>query len=82
VDQSRAIHPRPACGERVGVRGVLATVQHPQVGQKLPLTRLPRRARLPASPRKAGRGERAAGKILSPARKQRQSHTLIAAMRH
>jgi hypothetical protein len=34
VDQSRAILPRPACGERVGVRGVLATAQHPQPGQK------------------------------------------------
>jgi hypothetical protein len=36
VDHSRAIFPRPACGERVGVRGVLATAQHPQVGQSCP----------------------------------------------
>jgi len=52
VDQSRWILLRPACGERVGVRGVLATAQHPQVA--LPLTRSPRRARLPTSPRKRG----------------------------
>jgi hypothetical protein len=54
VDHSRAIFPRPACGERVGVRGVLATAQHPQVSRKLPLTREPCRGRLPTSPRERG----------------------------
>src|SRR5260370_10213608 len=43
--------PHPACGERVGVRGVLAIVEHPS---GLPLTREPRCARLPTPPRQRG----------------------------
>src|SRR6266446_6215065 len=35
VEQSRGKLPRLACGERVGVRGVLATAQHPD-GPKAP----------------------------------------------
>ena len=31
----RASVPSPACGERVGVRGVWATAQHPAVGQEV-----------------------------------------------
>jgi hypothetical protein len=36
------------------VRGVLATAQHPQPGQKSAPHPVPRRARLPTSPRKRG----------------------------
>src|SRR5271166_1161599 len=81
MDHSRAIFPRPACGERVGVRGVLATAHHPQVSRKLPLTREPRRERLPTSPRERGEVI-GAWSFLSPARKQRRSHTLISATRY
>jgi hypothetical protein len=56
VDQSRAIIPRPAWGERVGVRGVLATAA-PQVGQKAaPHPLAAPRAAPDLSPR-AGRGD-------------------------
>jgi hypothetical protein len=82
VDQSRAILPRPAGGERVGVRGVLATAQHPQVGQKAaPHPFAAPRAAPDLSPQ-AGRGDLAAWSILSPACKRRRSHTLISATRY
>jgi hypothetical protein len=44
--------PRPACGERVGVRGLVATTQRPQIGLDLPLTRS--RSASPTSPRLRG----------------------------
>jgi hypothetical protein len=60
VDHSRAIPPRPACGERVGVRGVLVTAQRPPVGQKAaPHPVAARRAATDLSPQ-AGRGDWAA----------------------
>jgi hypothetical protein len=44
--------PRPACGERAGVRGYLTTAQQSEVAAGLPLTRKLRCAPLPTSPRK------------------------------
>jgi hypothetical protein len=51
--------PCPACGERVGVRGVLTRVNHrPSRSGPLPLTRnLRGGAPIPRSPRKRGEGE-------------------------
>jgi hypothetical protein len=49
------ILPRPACGERVGVRG-LVTSEHPLLSAgPSPLTRYPRAgAQIPTSPRRRG----------------------------
>jgi hypothetical protein len=55
-DPSRRVLPRPACGERGGVRGLLTVAQNPaNTRAPLPLTRNPRAdALIPTSPRKRG----------------------------
>ena len=55
--RSRAILPRPACGERVGVMGLFPTAQQPQIGKELaPHPELALRAVSDLSPQ-AGRGD-------------------------
>jgi hypothetical protein len=55
-DPSRRVLPRPACGERGGVRGLLTVAENPaNTRAPLPLTRNPRAdALIPTSPRKRG----------------------------
>ena len=67
VDQNCAILTRPACGERVGVRGPIGKCPAAaDQGESPPLTQNPRCARFLTSPRE--RGEVIAARlILSPA---------------